>query len=157
MNIRNAKNQARFFMFCAVASILLFLLWMVGSSLTADFSLVSPATFLLSLPATAFALLCGFHGVLLLDSVGKSETPFRAKNIRHLKWIGWLFVAYEPISYLCQAITNRYFPISLGNGYHMTTSHSYGGVFLICGFVILTISAVFRYGMELQQLSDETI
>ena len=47
--------------------------------------------------------------------------------------------------------------ISLGSGLWMTSTHTYGGAFLVCGFVILTVATIFRYGMDLQQLSDETL
>ena len=157
MNIAKTKQQARFFLFCTAAAAGAFLLWTLSSVLSMDFSLLSPASFLYGLPATFFSLLCAFHAFLLLHSVAKEETPFLPRNISHLQWIGWLFVAYEPVYYLCQSLTNTFFPIRFGNGFHMTTTQSYGGIFLISGFAILTVATIFRYGMELQQLSDETL
>lgn len=157
MHSEKTKIHARFFMLCTIAVIVCFLLWFVNYILSSDWSLLSPASYLHSLPMLFFVFLCNFHALLLLRNVVKNGSPFLAKNILHLKWIGWSFVVFEPISYLCQAVSNTYFPISLGNGFHITTTQTYSGIFLICGFVILTISTVFRYGIELQQLSDETL
>lgn len=157
MNIAKTRRQAHFFLLCAIAAIACVLLYLFQSVLSVDFSLLSPASFLLSGPTALFAGLCIYHALLLLRTVAKSESPFLPRTVRHLAWIGWLFVAYEPAAFLCQVITNRFFPITFGNGIRMTTTSSYGGVFLICGFVILTVATIFRYGMELQQLSDETI
>ena len=157
MNITKVKNQARIFIMCAIAAIIGFLIYMVAAAFSVDLSNLTAASFLHSTPATVFAVLSIFHALMLLRSVVKNESPFTAQNVRHLQWIGWLFVAYEPAAYICQALSNRFFPITLGNGVWMTTTETYGGVFLICGFVILTVSTIFRYGMELQQLSDETL
>lgn len=157
MNITKLKNQARLFICGAVLAVIAFLSYLLASAFTYGLSEITPGSLLLSMPSLALTVLTILHALLLLRSVAKEETPFLGKNIRHLQWIGWTFVAYEPISYLFQVITNRYFPIVLWDGIHMTTVDTYGGVFLICGFVILAISTVFRYGMELQQLSDETL
>lgn len=157
MHCQKARKHAHFCILCTTAFIVCFLLWYVNYILTSDWSLLDPISYLRSLPMLIFVFLCNFHALLLLRNVAKNESPFFAKNILHLKWIGWLFVAFEPVNHLCQVFFNTHFPVSLGNGFHMTTTHTYGGIFLICGFVILTISTVFRYGIELQQLSDETL
>ena len=157
MNITKVKHQARIFIVCAVAAVIAFLAYLAVYALSVDWSNFTAASFLLPLPETVLAAVNIFHALMLLRSVAKSESPFTAQNIRHLQWIGWLFVLFEPADYICQMISNRFYPITLGNGVWMTTTQTYGGVFLICGFVVLTVSAIFRYGMELQQLSDETL
>ena len=157
MNISKTKAQARAFLLGAIAIIACVLLYLVSTAFSVDLSLLSPASFLLSVPTVLFAGLCIYHAIMLLHMIAGSESPFISANIQHLEWIGWLFVAFEPVEYLCQMIVNRFFPITFSNGFRMTTTSSYGGVFLICGFVILTVSMVFRYGMELQQQSDETL
>lgn len=157
MNITKLKKQARALIMCAIAAIIGFLIFMLTTAFSVESSDFTAASFLHSGPFTVLAALSIFHALMLLHSVSKSDSPFTVQNVRHLQWIGWLFVAYEPVFYLCQALSNRFFPISLGNGIWMTTTETYGGVFLICGFVVLTVSTIFRYGMELQQLSDETL
>jgi len=157
MNIARLKKQASFFLLCSVISILSFILSMISYLISVDWSKVTPASLLLSLPSLLFTVCGVFHACMLLKSMKNDNSPFTAPNIRHLNWIGWLFVIYEPVSSVCQEISNRFFPLILPNGIRMTTTNSYGGIFLICGFVILTLSAVFHYGMELQQLSDETL
>ena len=157
MHSKKTNSHARFYMLCTIAVIICFLLWFANYILTSDWSLLSPFSYLRSLPMVSLVFLCSIHALLLLRNVAKSESPFPKKNILHLKWIGWLFVVFEPVSYLCQAISNKISPIPLGNGFHMTTTQSYGGIFLICGFVILTVSTIYCYGIELQQLSDETL
>lgn len=157
MNVTKVKKQARIFIVCTIAAIIGLLAYLTATAFSVEWSKLTAASFLLSMPATVLAVLTVFHALMLLRSVVKSESPFTLRNIRHLQWIGWLFVLFEPADYLCQAISNRFFPISLGNGLWMASSQTYGGVFLVCGFVILTVSTIFRYGMELQQLSDETL
>lgn len=157
MYIHKLKNQARIFTFSAIFVILAFAVYMLLTALSYGQWGMSAESLLRSLPACCFTFFTVFHAVALLRSVAKEETPFLGKNVRHLQRIGWAFVAYEPICYLSQVIANRYFPILLWDGIHMTTFETYGGVFLICGFVILAVSTIFRYGMELQQLSDETL
>ena len=157
MNITKLKKQTSILIICAIAALTGFLIFTLASVFSFKASDFTPASFLYSIPFAVFAVLSISHAFLLLHSVVKNESPFTAQNVRHLQRIGWLFVAYEPVSYLCQALSNHYFPISIGNGIWMTTTESYNGVFIICGFVILTVSTIFRYGMELQQLSDETL
>ena len=40
---------------------------------------------------------------------------------------------------------------------HITVSPNYDPTFLIYSAILLLLSYVFRYGQELQQLSDETL
>ena len=157
MNITKLKKQAGFFLLCSAISVLGFVLYMISYLISIDPFQVAPANLLFSLPALIFTVCGVFHAFMLLLSMKKGDSPFIAPNIRHLNWIGWLFVAYEPANYICQAISNRFFPVVLQNGITMTTTYTYGGLFLVCGCVLLTLSTVFRYGMELQQLSDETL
>lgn len=157
MNISKLKTQAGLFLLCSAISILSFVIYMISYFISVDLSQVTPASLLLSLPAIILTVCGVFHAFMLLLSMRKGDSPFIAPNIRHLDWIGWLFVAYEPVNYICQTISNRFFPVVLPNGITMTTTYTYGGLFLVCGCVLLTLSTVFRYGMELQKLSDETL
>lgn len=157
MNMPKLKKQAGFFLLCSAISILSFILYIISYFFSVDLSQVTPVHLLLSLPALIFTVCGVFHAFMLLLSMRKNDSPFVTPNVRHLDWIGWLFVAYEPVNYICQTISNRFFPVVLPNGITMTTTYTYGGLFLICGCVLLTLSTVFRYGMELQKLSDETL
>lgn len=160
MNITKLKWQARIFTYGAVLTVFGFCIFVLVSSLFYGSSQFTMERLLLSIPSSALVVLILFHAISLLRSVAKEEVPFIMKNVRHLQWIGWLFVAFEPVSYLRQAISNRFFPISLDTGdgmIFMRTIDTYNGVFLICGFVILAVSTIFQYGIELQQLSDETL
>ena len=157
MNISKLKKQASLFLLCSAISILSFVLYLFSYYCTIDLTQITPSSLLLSIPALMFTVCGVFHAFMLLLSMKKGDSPFIAPNVRHLNWIGWLFVAYEPVNYICQTISNRFFPVILPSGIRMTTTYTYGGLFLVCGFVILTLSTVFRYGMELQQLSDETL
>lgn len=112
---------------------------------------------LLSLPYYALLILTVVKALTLLHSIASGASPFTARNARRLNTIGWLLVAFEPVDQIVQAVTNRFFPLQLGGGIHMTTQHSYGGIFMISGFAVLAVSAIFHYGIELQTLSDETL
>lgn len=112
---------------------------------------------LLSIPYYVILILTVIKALMLLRSIASEESPFTAQNARRLNTIGWLLVAFEPVDQIVQAVTNRFFPLQLGGGIHMTTQHSYGGIFMISGFAVLAVSAIFHYGIELQTLSDETL
>lgn len=157
MNIIKLKKQARFFLLATAVSVFTFFAYLLASSFRYGPPYFTMGSLILSLPPLILTVLTILHAVFLLQGILRNESPFTATTTRHLQWIGWLFIAYEPLSYLSQVVFNRHFPLTLDNGIHMTFSHTYGGIFLVCGFVVLSVSTVFRYGMELQQLSDETI
>lgn len=161
MRLESIKKQAKFY-YILVAVVLAILavqeaVYYVKPLFSPAETNFLPQQLLLSLPMTLFVVLTLIHSLLMLRSVVREESPFHDKNIRHLQGIGILFVGFELIAWLTQELSNHFFPITFEDGTYMTVSSSYGGVFLVSGLVILVVSDIFRYGVELQKLSDETL
>ena len=92
-----------------------------------------------------------FRGSQFFNKLSKGETPFSISNYRILKKIGLII-----------AITNFIFPLIYSL---VTTLLSPDGYYLIVGIDVETIiglmiycmAEVIRYGVNLQELSDETV
>lgn len=161
MRLEEIKRQARIYSVLALVVMLLMIGQEVGSLITTAVSgaelCFSPRRLLFSLPMLLFMVLILSHALLLLHSVAKEESPFNRKNIRHLQRIGILFISYEPLVWLTSLLHRSLFPISLGTATYVSYTVNCGGVFLVSGLVVLAVSNIFRYGAELQKLSDETL
>lgn len=158
MKLVKLKQRARLLSFLSAFVIVGF----VGYQLfDLAFSAVGTGSFsasqLLRIPHYVLLILTVVNALMLLHSIAASDSPFTVQNARRLNRIGWLLIAFEPVSFLVQTVTNRYFPIRLSGGITMTTHQTYGGIFMISGFAVLAVSVVFHYGIELQALSDETL
>ena len=111
-----------------------------------------------SLVFSAFVVTIMVMVIRLLQSIQKGTTPFTMVNARRLRRIGWMLVLFEVL----QHVTTRLF-WSVSSGmvedgetvvyYYSSTA----GMVAIVGLAVLAISVVFQYGVELQQLSDETL
>lgn len=96
--------------------------------------------------------------ILLLRSIRRESTPFTHSNVRRLRWIGWLLVAFEILQRLLARI---FWTVASGRVQDGETVSYYfysnGGMILMVGLAVLGISLVFEYGVALQQLDDETL
>ena len=94
----------------------------------------------------------------LLRAMECGESPFTRGNAKRLRVIGWLLVAFEPLQ---RVLAHLFWLIASGrvqDGQTVTYYfYSNGGMILMVGLAVLGISAVFEYGVALQQLSDETL
>lgn len=102
------------------------------------------------------ALVIMSNALLILYSTTKEESPFTIQNARRLKWIGWALIIFEPVhmtlSFLWgQALRAHY------TGAEITVNSGSSGLLIVVGLAVLCISMVFRYGVELQKLADETL
>lgn len=102
------------------------------------------------------------RGILTPMKEGK---PFDGSIADHIKSLGWLTIAGGILDQLGQVIVsgNALAGYDLGELFlsdkitHVTTSYSFDLNFVLYAVVLFLLSAVFRYGTELQQLSDETL
>ena len=96
--------------------------------------------------------------LLLLRSIRRGDTPFTRSNVRRLRGIGWLLVAFEILQRLLArlfwAVASGRVPDGETVSYYF---YSNGGMILMVGLAVLGISLVFEYGVVLQQLDDETL
>ena len=96
--------------------------------------------------------------ILLLRSIRRGPPPFTHSNVLHLRWIGWLLVAFEILQRLLARV---FWAVASGRVQDGETVSYYfysnGGMILMVGLAVLGISLVFEYGVVLQQLDDETL
>lgn len=96
--------------------------------------------------------------LLLLRSIRRGDTPFTRSNVRRLRGIGWLLVAFEILQRL---LARLFWAVASGRVQDGETVSYYfysnGGMILMVGLAVLGISLVFEYGVVLQQLDDETL
>ncbi len=118
-----------------------------------------PAALLLSsalmLAGTAVIVVLALRLVL---SLRKGASPFTIRNADRLRVIGWLLIAYELVITLISRLSGgQTFEAAEGAAVRVQSHTSLGGLLIVVGLAVLAISWVFRYGVELQQLSDETL
>lgn len=111
-----------------------------------------------SLAFSALVVAIMVMAIQLLQSIRKESTPFTLGNVRRLRVIGWMLIAFEVL----QHVTMRLFwAVASGrveDGERVVYYYnSTAGMVMIVGLAVLAISVVFQYGVELQQLSDETL
>ena len=91
--------------------------------------------------------------------------PFQEEIRVHLKHLGWLTIINGILANLAGLVVcgNLLPGYDLGELFlsdkitAVTTNYSLDLSFLIYAFILFLLSYVFQYGMELQQLSDETL
>jgi len=92
-----------------------------------------------------------------LYSIKKDETPFNIKNVKRLRTMAVLLIAYEPYFLINQIVFRKLYPIVLADGSSIEVHSTIGGAALVAGLVVYCISLVFEYGISLQQQFDETL
>ena len=105
---------------------------------------------------TALVLVIIVLAFRMLWCITRDMTPFSHANVRRLRVIGWLLLAFEPLQQLLSWIAVRMYN-NTADGVRTVTHTSLGGVLLSVGLAVLCISVVFAYGCELQRQSDETL
>ena len=147
---------------------LLVLYWLIQMSVTVYFAVKGEPsasageqnifTLVYSLLFSAYIIAVMVMVIRLLQSIRRGSTPFTMVNVRRLRQIGWMLVAFE----MLQHLTTRLFWAAASGRieegekvvYYFSST---AGMVLIVGLAVLAISLVFQYGVELQQLSDETL
>ena len=147
---------------------LLVLYWLIQMSVTVYFAVKGEPsasageqnvfTLVYSLLFSAYIIAVMVMVIRLLQSIRRGSTPFTMVNVRRLRQIGWMLVAFELLLHL----TTRLFWAAASGRieegekvvYYFSST---AGMVLIVGLAVLAISLVFQYGVELQQLSDETL
>lgn len=92
----------------------------------------------------------------MLAQIRNGKTPFSKSNIKKLNSIGLTIILLEPVQFIVQILLNNYRPL---NEVGMKVEYRFfsGGIFIALGLVIFCLAYIFKYGMELQKLSDETL
>lgn len=147
---------------------LLVLYWLIQMAISISFAITGetpPGEAQQSIFNLAYSLLFGVIVVAimvmvirLLQSIQKGSTPFTMANARRLRRIGWMLVIFEVL----QHVTTRLFWTAANGrveegGKVVYYFNSTAGMVMIVGLAVLGISLVFQYGVELQQLCDETL
>ena len=99
--------------------------------------------------------------VFLLLSIRKEETPFTAKNVKLLKVVAIMLMAFEPLQVISARIPLVGESTVMDGGTTVPTVHSMSyfpsGVILVVGIVVFCVALIFDYGISLQKQSDETL
>lgn len=82
--------------------------------------------------------------IRMLLNIRKNELPFTEQNGKSLRNIGVFMMLIEPLHIISM----------MSNGYY---NSNFAGVIFIVGTLLFCFSSVFRYGVQLQQESDETL
>jgi magnesium-transporting ATPase (P-type) len=98
----------------------------------------------------------------LLLSIKKDETPFRLRNVKLLKSIAIILMAFEPLQVIAEMI-----PLTLVGGSIVMddgttlplarSTYFPSGVIFVVGIVVYCVALIFNYGISLQKQSDETL
>lgn len=123
-------------------------------SVTTGLSFITVAVSAVGAFITFAAMAIAFN---VLKSIKLEETPFSAKNVRRLKIMAMLLVAYEPYFLINQEVLRRFNPVILPDGSLVEVRSSLWGVVFVSGLVVYCFSLVFEYGTALQQQIDETL
>ena len=124
------------------------------------------AWFVVAFGIAAAVVICWALGCLRkILAPMKEGRPFDASVSCNIKKIGYAVLAWGVISNVGKAVETsmalRYFNIdalsAVGEIRSVTVSYTFDISFVIVFFLLLLVSYIFRYGAELQQLSDETL
>ena len=162
------KRFARYADLGKLLFVLIILYWLIQMMITAYFVITgetppgeaeqSVLNLVFSVLFSAFVIAVMVMVICLLQSIQRGKTPFTADNVRRLRWIGGMLVAFELLQHL---VTRLFWAAASGrveNGEQVVYYYnSTAGMVLIVGLAVLGISLVFQYGVELQKLSDETL
>ncbi|WP_423188706.1 DUF2975 domain-containing protein [Alkalibacterium sp. f15] len=92
-----------------------------------------------------------FKGSFLFDRLANGETPFTFDFAESVKWISLLLIAFDIILPLLYSLIIN---IRADEGFYFNFGLS--STFLI-GLILYTVSGVLKYGISLQELSDDTV
>ena len=108
---------------------------------------------------TAWGILILVLTLRIVWSLRGAQSPFTVENAKRLRVIGCLLIAYELIMAALARLPAQGMSIAAADGstVQVSTHNSMGGILIVVGLAVLAISMVFQYGVELQQLSDETL
>jgi len=93
----------------------------------------------------------------LLFSIRRDETPFMIKNVKKLKILAMLIVAFEVCRLITERVFNRFFSIIIDDNTLIVVESFSGGIVISAGLVIYAVALVFQYGISLQTQVDETL
>ena len=113
--------------------------------------------FLIHFPQHATLLVLDFLIMVLMRGCMKKETPFMDKMFSRLKFIGFHLISAAVVQKTCVIIYNRCFSELLMDG-TLTIAIRSGRIAIgSLGIVMLFLAVVIKYGIQLQQESDETL
>ena len=159
-NTKKLKKSA-FVLLVAVCLVMLYFITISVASIAAHGFMLYPAPAGASLSLaknalyvvnTLILLSTQICALILLLSIKKDETPFNLRNVRLLKGIAIPLMALEPIEAIAAKI-----PITLEDNAVVSLTYFPAGSVLVVGIVVYCVSLVFRYGISLQEQSDETL
>jgi hypothetical protein len=119
---------------------------------------------MLSLSA-AVSLAAVWYGIRIIRHIlapMKEGQPF-SKGISHdFKKLGWFVIGYGIVYnvfdlFIKNLLAFRLLPVAGDGPVSVSIEHHLDPTFLIIAFILFLCSYIFRYGEELQQLSDETV
>ena len=97
----------------------------------------------------------------LLMSIIKDETPFKLRNVKLLKSIAIMLMAFEPLQVIAARIPLVGSSIVMDDGTTLAPvlSMTYfpSGVIFVVGIVVYCVSLVFKHGIFLYNQFDETL
>lgn len=106
-----------------------------------------------------YAVILLLAGLIFRD-VSKGETPFTYKQAKRIRVIAWLLLIYALLEaflptgvLMYQSLGNSVFGIEHG----ATFSPSIKVGTIVVSLVVFFLSTVFKYGVKLQELSDDTV
>ena len=107
---------------------------------------------------TVFAIGILLLAFRLIFSLRSGCSPFTTANARRLRGIGLLLIAYELLQSALSSVTTASLAEALSaEGEQVSVHISLGGLLIVTGLAVFSLSYVFQYGVQLQQLSDETL
>lgn len=96
----------------------------------------------------------------LFSDVAKGESPFSMRQVKRLRLISCVLVAYTICDYLISWNSLVFQVAGVETGYISTTGNSIMPINvgpLIAAAVVFAFSFVFKYGVLLQEFSDDTL
>ena len=166
MNTENYKSRIRRLGNISKGIALLLILYYAYSIISTAAVLVKGGMAGGSLSGWLSAALMTAAGIVILVlalrmvwNLREAESPFTLQNAKRLRVIGWLLIGYEAVTALLSRLLSQPMVVSEAEGTSVavSTHTSMGGILIVVGLAVLAIGYVFQYGVELQQLSDETL
>ena len=74
-----------------------------------------------------------------------------------LRSVGWALIVFEAAHEISAQVLARLLYRSMAEGESVSVVSSMGGLFFVVGLMLLGVASMFRYGIELQRQSDETL
>lgn len=113
--------------------------------------------FLVHFPPYAVIFVLTFLIMMLMYSFMKKETPFMDKVVSRLNIIGWYLVVASLVPRICVKIYSHCFSEVLMDGTRALADRTFGIIAATMALLILFLEFIFKYGIQLQQESDETL